>query len=770
MSTGPIKKRVLNKEFNPLILEEILKRHWRAPIFYSTIFLIFAYLYIRYSVPIYQTKALVQVVEENKTRDILGKDALNVEKALNLNQEVELLRSELLINKVIEKLGIHTNLYSKGTILTQNLYRETGFSLMVYSLNDSSLCGTEMHVSVENDLILIDYEKSGAKNKLKLKPNSRFKNPQFDIMFKVKNIDELKEHCAENEVYFEFIQREKLIEEIKEKLTVIAVNPEAKTIEITYENSNAKLSYDITKTLIEQYLFFQEEMNIKNAKKTIDFIDYQLDSLSRVLEISKEDLANFQKRERLPNIEKIGDNLSENLTNYSKVILELEEELSTLYLVQGKLTSNPNRLDIYKVIPEMIGKKSFEGAVIRQIEELNDLLEKKEELLKDVTLENEAIKRIEIKIQNKISNIRRSMKVIEDRIKSDKLIYSRKLGETEQEYFNLPTKSMELQRLQYIQDLNNKYFTLFTEKKVALELSNAGYSSSTRVLTPPKVPTSPISPRTNLIYGLALVLCIFCGLSIMIWRYLTYNDIINSNDLQNILPPQVSFLGIVPLHKKKMKFSQIVVNESSKSRMAEAIRTIRSNMSFVKKDAKVIAISSSISGEGKTFVMLNLAGLIAANGKRTILIDLDLRKPKVHVGFNAENIIGMSNVISGLNILDEVINKSEFPNLDFISAGPNPPNPSELIQSDKLKEIIEELKKRYDIVMIDNPPVGIVSDGVEILANADIPIYVFKANYSQRIFIQRVEELVKVQKIENLNVILNGVKTGRSFYGYGYGY
>ncbi|MFM7757482.1 MAG: Wzz/FepE/Etk N-terminal domain-containing protein, partial [Crocinitomicaceae bacterium] len=148
MSTGPIKKRVLNKEFNPLILEEILKRHWRAPIIYTIIFLIFAYLYIRYSVPIYQTKALVQVVEENKTRDILGKDALNVEKALNLNQEVELLRSELLINKVIEKLGIHTNLYSKGTILTQNLYRETGFSLMVYSLNDSSLCETQMHVSV----------------------------------------------------------------------------------------------------------------------------------------------------------------------------------------------------------------------------------------------------------------------------------------------------------------------------------------------------------------------------------------------------------------------------------------------------------------------------------------------------------------------------------------------------------------------------------------------------------------------------------------------
>lgn len=138
---------------------------------------------------------------------------------------------------------------------------------MVYSLLDSSLCGTQMNVKVESNHILINYEKNGAKSSLQLNPNSRFKNSQFDIMFKVKDINELKENCEENRVYFEFVDREKLIEDIKNKLTVIAVNPEAKTIEITYENTNAKLSYDITKTLIEQYLFFQEEMNIKNSKK-----------------------------------------------------------------------------------------------------------------------------------------------------------------------------------------------------------------------------------------------------------------------------------------------------------------------------------------------------------------------------------------------------------------------------------------------------------------------------------------------------------------------
>ena len=179
----------------------------------------------------------------------------------------------------------------------------------------------------------------------------------------------------------------------------------------------------------------------------------------------------------------------------------------------------------------------------------------------------------------------------------------------------------------------------------------------------------------------------------MVFRYLTYNDILSVSDLQKLLPENAHFLGAVPLYKKKMKYSQVVVSESSKSRMAEAIRSISSNMSFVNKEAKVVAISSSISGEGKTFVIINLAGLIAANGKRTIVLDLDLRKPKIHHGFGTENIDGMSNVISGLSNIESVIQQSEIPNLDFVTAGPIPPNPSELIQSEELKKLLINLKK-----------------------------------------------------------------------------
>jgi capsular exopolysaccharide synthesis family protein len=160
------------------------------------------------------------------------------------------------------------------------------------------------------------------------------------------------------------------------------------------------------------------------------------------------------------------------------------------------------------------------------------------------------------------------------------------------------------------------------------------------------------------------------------------------------------------------------------------------------------------------------------SGKKTILLDLDLRKPKVHLGLNTNNNFGMSGLIINKFKLEQCIQHSSIENLDFITAGPIPPNPSELLLSDRFKEIVDELKQIYDVIIMDNPPIGLVSDGIKNLTEADIPIYVFKSHYSKRNFAFRVKELFEMQQLNQLNVILNGVQTSKrsSAYGYGYGY
>ena len=559
--------------------------------------------------------------------------------------------------------------------------------------------------------------------------NSHLKNELFDIYIRTIKNNNIRELLNSNQIYFQINNRASLISKFKPFLNINQIDEKAKTIEISYDYYNARLSFDMVQSVLNEYLDWERDSKQTAANRTIKFIDTQLDSLSRVLKSSKDSLNNYQKRVKILNPDEYGQKLSENVNALSDKVLELDEELYTLQLISNKIKNNPNRLEIYRLIPEMVGKKSFEGSVLRQIEDLNELLETKDDLLREVTNENIQVVIINERLKNRISSIKNSIQVIEERLLNEKNIINKKLNEIEATYFGLPEKKMEYQRLKYIEELNNRYFSIFTEKKIEYELSNAGYTTSNRILKTAKLSDTPVSPNKKIIYGILCSLGFLIGLGLLILRYLTYNDIISMQDLEKILPSGINLLGAVPLSKKKMKYSEVIVSESSKSRMAEAIRSIRSNMSFVKKDAKVIAISSSISGEGKTFVILNLAGLIAANGKKTLVIDLDLRKPKIHHGFGVENIEGMSNLISGISELSTVIQHSEIPNLDFITAGPIPPNPSELIQSKKMTEIIELLKNKYDSIMIDNPPVGIVSDGIKMLAEADIPLYVFKANY-----------------------------------------
>ena len=761
---------IINKEFNAIILTNVLRKHWYKPLIIAIIGLFIALLYLRYTKQTFESTSTIQIVEEDRVKDVLGDKGV-VQTNTDISEEIELLRSEVLFQQMLKKLNMDISLFSEGKLLTKNLYGNLPFSLILYELKDSSLCGVRINLStVKNKNIILSYQHNGMSFKVSGVINKAINTRHFKLVFRTVNPSELYNSIENNNLYFQINNQASLGAEMKSGLKVELLDPNAKTIQLSYVNNNPIICYNVVRNLLDVYLNFDKSTKQSKTNQTIVFIDQQLDSLSRLVNNSKDSLSDFQRNERIPNPERVENQLSENINELTGRLLEINEEISTLVMVNNKISLDPNRLEIYRLIPEMVGKKSFEGTILRQIEDLNQLLETQEDLLRDVTNENKQNKVINERISNRIVSIKRSLKMIDDRLKNDKLSIQSKINEIEAKYYGLPEKTMEFERLKYMQELNNRYLSLFTEKKIEYELSNAGYSTSNRILNAANLPSSAISPNILFTYLLLGILGFLVGLLFVIFKYVTYNEITTLQDLQALLPSETNILGSIPIYRKKMKYSQIVVSETSKSRLAEAIRNIRSNMSFVNKDAKVIAVTSSVSGEGKTFVILNLAGLMAVSGKKTLILDLDLRKPKVHHGFNVENTNGMSNFISGLSTFDEVVQHSTFNNLDFITSGPIPPNPSELIQSDAFKTILSDLKERYDIILIDNPPVGIVSDGIHILAQADIPIYVFKANYSKRIFAERVDELFKVQKLKNLNVILNGTENNNSIYGYGYQY
>jgi capsular exopolysaccharide synthesis family protein len=393
---------------------------------------------------------------------------------------------------------------------------------------------------------------------------------------------------------------------------------------------------------------------------------------------------------------------------------------------------------------------------------------KKEQLLYEVTSNSGQIEAINYQIEIQKKLLIESVRTLKANISSRKNDLNKKLDDYQ---LSMSTgkggyNTLELSRLQRLYTINEKFYNQLIEKKAEYSISKAGFVSQNIILERSYTPISPISPIKKTIYLTYILIGLILSLLLIVVRYLFYNDILDLNDIRKYT--DASILGIVPKYEKNIPVSQLLVDKNPKSLIAESLRTIRSNLQFISNEPgpKVIAVSSTISGEGKTFVSINLAGIIAFSENKVIIIDLDMRKPKIHLGFGVSNKNGMSTILSGKTNIDECIQHSEITNLHFITAGPIPPNPSELILNRRMAELVEYLKSIYDFVIIDNPPVGIVSDGMSSLQSADYPIYVLKADYSKRGYIQNINRLVNESKIKNLSLILNAVQIDNSGYGY----
>jgi capsular exopolysaccharide synthesis family protein len=311
------------------------------------------------------------------------------------------------------------------------------------------------------------------------------------------------------------------------------------------------------------------------------------------------------------------------------------------------------------------------------------------------------------------------------------------------------------------------------EKEAEFGIAKAGTIPNFVILSPALNNPNPIYPKKIFIYISGLGIGIFLGISLIAIRYLLNDTISTQKELERSL--HASMLGGIPEYsKEKMEVSKLVVDKNPKSAISEALRSIRTNLEFIcpNKKKKLIAVTSTVSGEGKTFVASNLSGVIALSNQKVILLDLDMRKPKVHLAFEKENFKGMSTVLIGKHTLEECIQPTSISNLSFISAGPTPPNPSELILREEFDLLIKRLFEIYDVVVIDTPPVGLVTDGILILRKADIPLYVVRTDYSKKSAKRNINKLVKT--IPKLCVLMNALKAintyGYGGYGYGYGY
>jgi capsular exopolysaccharide synthesis family protein len=331
---------------------------------------------------------------------------------------------------------------------------------------------------------------------------------------------------------------------------------------------------------------------------------------------------------------------------------------------------------------------------------------------------------------------------------------------------NLPQNERKLADLMRNYQVNEKIYSYLLEKRAATAIAKASIISDNRVIDPAIVPKKPFKPQKKVILAVSVILGIIIGIVFVLLKEFLSTKIKTKEDVEKLT--DVAVIGTVPHFKKKDKVLKTL--EEPRSSAAEAFRAIRANLKFIApKNLKVISVTSTVSGEGKTTVASNLAGAFAIANKKTVLINLDMRRPSLHMIFGLDNKEGISNVLVGEKDINDVIQKTKYPNLDVITSGPVPPNPGELIQSEEMERALGKLKKNYDVIIFDTSPVGMVVDALWVLEHADANIYLFRANYSKKEFVKNLNEL-KEKGIKGLCSVVNDIPLEYTGYGYGYGY
>jgi len=769
------KKKVspLNEDFDLKLMVTIASNNLLWFAMFMLVSLIGAFIILRYTAPEYEPTTVIRLSSENNAQSVLGisSGALINKDVSDLAANIELIRSKVIIERAIAKLPLQVSYYSKGAVLINELYKQSPFTVE-FSIRDSQICGIPIMVDFpDKNSVIVSYQSPSSKELKteKILLNKWMIFPELSIKVTINNykeIAQLQKDISKDAYYFVLNKLITTSNEVIKELQVTAINPEARTVQIKLRTRNARKGSDIVNGIASEFSLYDVEKSSESANKVLDFIDNTILKINNQLSNSENSIETFKKKNKIINPEIAVEEIRTKYNELQRQLLILDNELAFYDKIKVDIKGNNN---IGRFLTSLYGK-SNDNVLLSQISRLQELLDTKDQIEIQTTDKSVVFQATQARVKNQQELISRTIQNEEASLRLKKSQIKSQLGINDKEFGALPGQEAEFGRLKRLFDINEKFYSLLLEKKAEFSITRAGYVSQHIILQEARYDLSPVSPNRSLILSVCIMIGFMLSIVFIIIRYLLYNEITALEEIGQYT--DAALLGIIPKYKREIPVSQLLVDKNPKSVISEAFRSIRTNLQFISNDsnAKVIAVTSTISGEGKTFNAINLAGVIAFSGKKVVILDLDMRKPKIHLGFNVENNHGISTLLIGKDLVEDCIIKSSLANLDFITAGPIPPNPAELIINPNMDTLLEYLKSVYDIIIIDLPPVGIVSDGIPMMQKADYPIYILRANYSRKMFIVQINRLIAENKVKNLSVILNGIEMSRLKYGYGYGY
>ncbi|AOW08166.1 polysaccharide biosynthesis tyrosine autokinase [Flavobacterium gilvum] len=519
-------------------------------------------------------------------------------------------------------------------------------------------------------------------------------------------------------------------------------------------------------------MLIKRQLDSKNqfATNTINFIDSTLVAMESQLKQTGDELKSFRKGKNIYDVEGGG------AEKFSNKILDFDVEKDAINRKMAYYNSLKsylkNSVDYSKLPapsvagiedPNIVVNVSKLIALSTQRSEMAYAV-KSEKIFRDFDNQMEAIKNV---LLENIGTAKSSLEY-------DLAMVQSKVNQAESKIKRFPDDQQELIKIKRKYDLNDNIYSTFLQKRSEADIVKAANLSDIHFIDPAKdIGGGLIGPKTGVNYVLALFLGLLIPLLIIIVLYFINNSIQNPDDISKLT--NIPVIGIVGVNLDQ---NNLAVFEKPKSALSESFRAIRSSLQFLYKKnnvdgAKTLMITSSVSGEGKTFCSINIATVFALSEKKTVIVGMDLRKPRLFDEFNLTNTVGVVNYLIKDKNLDEIVNHTPVPFLDVIFSGPVPPNPSELILGDAMKELMEELKAKYDYIILDTPPVGLVADSLELDQYCDVSLYIVRQNFTKKGMITLLNNRISREELHNTSIILNGFENKAKYgggYGYGYGY
>ncbi len=731
-----------------------------------------AYYFLKKTPPLYNSCAYIMIKDNLKSGisdelkavsdlGIVGNGSTN-----NPENEIFIIKSRKIISRVVDSLELNISYFKNLESNTIEAYKNNAIKIVF--LDEKG-----MHRSVDTVLVVSPTEKN--RFTIKNVDGDTLKSAYFDEIihsdqlgnFKISKNLSIKEPKEDQEDILVVVKPIKsVVSNYVNMINISGISEFSSILKLEINDGNRLKAEDILNELIKQYNI--DALIDKNeiSKKTKKFIEERLQNISIQLGLVQDNLKNYKDEFGISGFSQQAELTFKSISDYNKNIVRLKTQLTLIEWAENDLKKHTQN---YEILPENLG---FSDEITsKAINDYNTLILEKQRLQLGAGSRNPSFKILQDRIEVLRKNLFRNLENLKGsvNIQLRKLVKESNVAQTQ--IAQIPLIERGIIDIQRQKAIYSELYSYLLKKKEETAISLAITVSNAKIIDVAYSSDDSIYPRKSIIYLIALLAGLFIPFSIIYVKFLLNNKIHNRKDIDDNL--DIPYLGDIPNSESSDK---IIMSTEARTNTAEAFRLLRANLTFILPNnsssvGKTIFVTSTISGEGKSFVSLNLAATMAQNKKRVLLIGLDLRAPKITDYLEIPDRKGVTNYIldDKLTLKDLIFNVSNIKSIDIISSGLIPPNPSELLLNERVKKLLDNAKKEYDFVIVDTAPVSLVSDTLLIADLADVFLYIARANHLDKRMLIVPKTLFKEKKLPNMAIVLNGTDSKRG-YGYGYGY